>query len=129
MIPMAECRPYIKVTVLRILGVLLAFGLCALSIWQFNGQPSQAWQTFCVGFIVAGIAGTWNIYDINSWPLRKRTLVHTFFMALVVFPTLFISGWFPFNPANLALAAGIFILSGAIAWTIGYVFFRGKKIK
>ena len=127
MVPMAEFRPYIKVTLLRVLGVLLAFGLCALSIWQFNDQPSQAWQTFCVGFITAGIAGTWNIHDINSWPLRKRTLVHTFFMALVVFPTLFISGWFAFNLANLALAAGIFVLSGAIAWTIGYVFFRGKE--
>ena len=66
MIPMAEFRPYIKVTLLRVLGVLVAFGLCALSIWKFNGQPSQAWQTFCVGLIAAGIAGTWNIYDINS---------------------------------------------------------------
>lgn len=29
---MAEFRPYIKVTLLRVLGVLVAFGLCALSI-------------------------------------------------------------------------------------------------
>ncbi len=123
---MAEFRPYIKWTVLRVLGVLLAFGICSLSIWKFNDQPSQAWQTLCAGFIAAGVAGTWNIYDINSWSLRKRTLVHSFFMALVIFPTLFISGWFSFSLANIALAVGIFILTGGIAWTIGYIFFRGK---
>ncbi|MDO5079574.1 MAG: DUF3021 family protein [Streptococcus minor] len=123
---MAEFRPYIKWTVLRVLGVLLAFGICSLSIWKFNDQPSQAWQTLCAGFIAAGVAGTWNIYDINSWSLRKRTLVHSFYMALVIFPTLFISGWFSFSLANIALAVGIFILTGGIAWTIGYIFFRGK---
>lgn len=123
---MAEFRPYIKWTVLRVLAVLLAFGICALSIWKVNNQPSQAWQTLCAGFIAAGVAGTWNIYDINSWPLRKRSLVHTFFMALVVFPTLFISGWLSLNPANVALASGIFVLTGAVAWTMGYLFFRGK---
>lgn len=123
---MAEFRPYIKWTVLRVLAVLLAFGICALSIWKVNNQPSQAWQTLCTGFIAAGVAGTWNIYDINSWPLRKRSLVHTFFMALVVFPTLFISGWLSFNLVNVALAAGIFVLTGAVAWTMGYLFFRGK---
>ncbi len=123
---MAEFRPYIKWTVLRVLAVLLAFGICALSIWKVNNQPSQAWQTLCTGFIAAGVAGTWNIYDINSWPLRKRSLVHTFFMALVVFPTLFISGWLSLNLANVALAAGIFVLTGAVAWTMGYLFFRGK---
>lgn len=123
---MAEFRPYIKWTVLRVLGVLLAFGICSLSIWKFNDQPSQAWQTLCAGFIAAGVAGTWNIYDINSWSLRKRTLVHSFYMALVIFPTLFISGWFSLSLANIALAVGIFILTGGIAWTIGYIFFRGK---
>ncbi|MGT2811114.1 DUF3021 family protein [Streptococcus minor] len=123
---MAEFRPYIKWTVLRVLGILLAFGICSLSIWKFNDQPSQAWQTLCAGFIAAGVAGTWNIYDINSWSLRKRTLVHSFYMALVIFPTLFISGWFSFSLANIALAVGIFILTGCIAWTIGYIFFRGK---
>lgn len=123
---MEEFKPYIKWTILRILGVLIIFSIWALSIWKFNQQPSQAWQVFCVGFIAAGVAGTWNIYDINSWPLLKRSLVHTFFMALVVFPTLFISGWLTFSLINLFIAVSLFAVTGGIAWSIGYIFFRGK---
>lgn len=122
-----EFQPYIKPSILRTVVVLMIFGAISFSIWKGQDNPSLAWQVFCAGIISATVAATWNIYDINSWPLWKRSFLHTIIMGIVVLPTIFVSGWFPIRGiGDVLIGFASFVGFGIIFWTVGYFAFRNK---
>lgn len=95
---------------------------------QLTNQPSGARSTFVVGVIAAAVAGFSVLYDIESWSVLKQSLVHTGCMAVIVLPCLFLSGWFPMDgPRDALVILGIFVVTGVVTWSIGYVVF-GKLL-
>lgn len=82
----------------------------------FIEDNAQAHSTFIVGLIIGVTIVTIPIYDLDSWSLTKRSVVHFLLMLLTVFPLLLFSGWF-----TTPVAIGVFLLTGVIGWTIGYV--------
>ncbi|MGT2948009.1 DUF3021 family protein [Streptococcus devriesei] len=103
------------------------FSICSLCILYFKQNPDFTWQTFCGGIISTAIAGAWNIYDINSWSLRKRSLIHFLLMAIIVLPTVLVSGWFPIRGmGDILILLAVFACFGLVFWTIGYFAFRNK---
>lgn len=84
----------------------------------------QVKSTFIVGIIMASIGATSVIYDIGGWSLMKQSLVHFLVMLVTVFPCLLASGWFRLNHAiDYFKVFGIFLLVGAVIWTILYFVF------
>lgn len=85
----------------------------------FIPDEAQARSTLCAGLIVAAVIAAIPIYDINSWSLAKRSLVHFLAMLVTVFPLLLISGWF-----TLPISIVVFLLFGAVGWTVGCIINR-----
>ena len=122
-----EFQKYLKPTIIRVIIIFLLFTICSFSIVYFNHNPKLAWEIFCAGIISAAIGGAWNIYDINSWSLRKRSLVHFTVMVIFVLPTVLVSGWFPIRSfSDVLLVFAVFAAFGLAFWTIGYFAFRNK---
>lgn len=85
----------------------------------FQGKANQAKSTFLVALIlfVVGIATV--IYDIDSFSLLKRSVIHFIIMLVTVYPILLISGWFPLKTFKDALFIFLyFIVVGAVVYTI-----------
>lgn len=88
----------------------------------------QVKSTFITGLIITAVAAASVIYDIESWSIQKQSVVHFIFMLLTVFPCLLLSGWFPVNGIkDMVLVLGVFIVVGALLWSIAY-FVRTKLL-
>lgn len=88
----------------------------------------QVNSTFITGLIITAVAAASVIYDIESWSIQKQSVVHFIFMLLTVFPCLLLSGWFPVNGIkDMILVLGVFIVIGALLWSIAY-FVRTKLL-
>lgn len=102
-------------------GISLIMRAQELDSFQVN-------STFITGLIITAVAATSVIYDIESWSIQKQSVVHFIFMLLTVFPCLLLSGWFPVNGIkDMILVLGVFIVIGALLWSIAY-FVRTKLL-
>ncbi|MCB5054108.1 DUF3021 family protein, partial [Streptococcus mutans] len=90
-----ELKTFLKPTLRRVI-VILSITLL-LSAFLYWGQRDRfnARNVLCTGIIITAIAGAWNIYDLNSLSLIKRSLIHFLLMVITILPTLLLSGWFP----------------------------------
>lgn len=88
----------------------------------FIPDPVQARGSLCAGLIAAAVIAAIPIYDIDSWSLAKRSLVHFVAMLVTVFPLTLFAGWF-----TLPVSVGVFLLVGVIAWTVGYLIDRKNQ--
>jgi len=89
----------------------------------------QIKSTFITGLIVTSVAAASVIYDVEGWSLLKQSAVHFLIMLATVLPCLVASGWFALEtPVDFLKLFGIFIATGLVLWTVGYVIF-GKLIK
>lgn len=84
-------------------------------------DPEQARGTLCSGLIAGVTIAAIPIYDIDSWSLTRRSIVHFLVMAVTVLPILLLSGWF-----TVPVAIGVFLLFGVVGWTIGYFVSRAS---
>ena len=91
-------------------------GVIMVTLAFFIEDVAQSNGTLFAGLIPAATIAAMPIYDINSWPLAKRSLVHFLAMLATVLPLLLFSGWF-----RVPLAIGVFLLFGINGWTIGYL--------
>lgn len=108
---------------------LLAFGLVAFGFFM-QGKPDEAWPMISLGVIVAALLGGALLYWIDSWSLKKQSLMHFLLMLVTVLPALIISGWFPLNtPMDWVILIGGFLLGGAILWPTMYFIFGRNKAK
>ncbi|MEC6748602.1 DUF3021 family protein [Marinilactibacillus sp. XAAS-LB27] len=102
-------------------GISLIMRAQELDSFQVN-------STFITGIIITAVAAASVIYDIESWSIQKQSVVHFIFMLLTVFPCLLLSGWFPVNGIkDMILVLGVFIVIGALLWSIAY-FVRTKLL-
>lgn len=85
----------------------------------FISDPTQSKSTAIVGIIVGITLCTIPLYDIDTWSLPKRSLVHFAIMLVTVLPLLLWSGWFP-----PLIAVAVFLAFGLVGWTIGYTMHR-----
>lgn len=113
---MKQARPFV------ISGAITGVIMVAISLLIEDAAQSKG--TLFAGLIAAVTIAAIPIYDINSWSLAKRSLVHFLAMLATVFPLLLLSGWF-----SLSVAIGVFLLFGAVGWTIGYVVYRVQEKK
>jgi len=90
----------------------------------FIEDPAQSRGTLIAGLIAAVTIAAIPIYNIDSWSLVKRSLVHFLVMLVTVFPLLLLSGWF-----SVPIAICVFLLFGVVGWTIGYVVHRVQEKK
>lgn len=95
-----------------------------VAISFFIEDPTQAKGTLCAGLIAGVTISAIPIYDINSWSLGRRSLVHFLVMLVTVFPLLLWSGWF-----TPPVAIGAFALFGIVGWTVGYLINRAQEKK
>ena len=113
---MRQTRPF------AISGVITGTVMVAISF--FIEDAAQSKSTLVAGLIAAVTIAAIPIYDINSWSLTKRSLVHFLAMLATVFPLLLFSEWF-----TLPVAISVFLLFGIVGWTIGYVVYRVQEKK
>ncbi|WP_454131075.1 DUF3021 family protein [Microbacterium lacticum] len=104
---------------------LLSGGLTAVIMIAISfaiDDPAQAHSTRVVGVIAGVVIAAVPLYDIDSWPLWKRTAVHVIVMVVTVIPCLIFSGWFDLSTAGGVLALlGTFVGFGVLGWVIGFV--------
>jgi Zn-dependent membrane protease YugP len=90
-----------------------------------QGDSINARSTFAVGVIIAATSGASVVYQIERWTLRLQSLIHFGIMLCTVLPALYLSGWFVLNgPLDYLLIFGIFLISGAVLWTVFYLIFE-----
>lgn len=104
---------------------LLSGGLTAVIMIAISfaiDDPAQAHSTRVVGVIAGVVIAAVPLYDIDSWPLWKRTAIHVIVMVVTVIPCLIFSGWFDLSTAGGVLALlGTFVGFGVLGWVIGFV--------
>lgn len=104
---------------------LLSGGLTAVIMIAISfaiDDPAQANSTRVVGVITGVVIAAVPLYDIDSWPLWKRTATHVIAMVVTVIPCLIFSGWFDLSTAGGVLALlGTFVGFGVLGWGIGFV--------
>lgn len=98
-------------------------------IMKYQGvDQMQVRSTFVVGIIVACVAATFGIYDIEGWSLWKQSLLHFGIMLVTVYPCLLWSGWFELKGfVDYLKVFGFFVLWGLVLWTVAYFVF-GKLL-
>lgn len=106
-----KARPFL------ISGVTSAIVMIVISF--FISDPTQAKSTAIVGVIVGITLCTIPLYNIDTWSLLKRSLLHFAIMLVTVLPLLLWSGWF-----SPVIAVVVFLLFGLAGWTIGYLVHR-----
>ncbi len=120
---------YIKKALIRgIIPFAIMTGMSLLMKYQ-GMEPFQIKSTFLAGLIATSVMAASVIYDIESRSLLKQSIIHFLIMLVTVFPCLVVSGWFPLNRTiDYLKIIGIFLLVGAILWSLCYLIF-GKLIK
>ncbi len=119
----------LKQTLIRgIIPFAIMTGISLIMVSQ-GMDGFQIKSTFITGLIVTSVAAASVIYDVEGWSLLKQSAVHFLIMLATVLPCLVASGWFALEtPADFLKLFGIFIATGLVLWTVGYVIF-GKLIK
>lgn len=107
-------KPYIiSAAITLVVMMLISFGIA---------DPTQAHGTWIAGVIGCFVILAAMIYTIDSWSLRKRTVMHTLAMLMTVLPCLVISGWF--DTASWQ-GIGLMLLTyagfGVVGWTAGFM--------
>lgn len=107
-------KPYvISACITLVIMTLISFGIPDAT--QAHGTRIAG----CIGFFVILAM---MIYNIDSWSLRKRTIVHTLTLLITVLPCLAISGWFDItNWQGIGLMLLTYAGFGIIGWTVGFV--------
>ena len=113
---MRRARPIV------ISGVITGVVMATISF--FIEDPTQSRGTLVAGLVAAVTIVAIPIYDIDRWPLARRTLVHFLVMLVTVFPLLLWSGWF-----SVSVSIGVFLLFGLVGWTAGYLVHRTQRRK
>lgn len=95
---------------------------CMALILFFIGKSKVEYMgTAFTGLIVSIVLGSSLIYNIDTWSLIKKTIVHFCVMVVTIFPILLISGWFTINSVFDYLKIFLyFIFIGIILWTLGF---------
>ena len=87
----------------------------------FIPDKSQAHSTFIVGLIVFFVIIAMPVYNIESWSLLKKTIVHILAMLATVLPYLVLSGWFDIsNWRGIDVMLVTYVCFGVVGWTIGF---------
>lgn len=112
---------HVKNAVIRgAIPLIIMSGISLIMRWQVL-DAFQVKSTFITGLIVAAVAASSVVYEVDEWPLWKQSLIHFSLMAVTVLPCLFLSGWFPVRSVvDVLKLLGVFVLVGAGLWTIGY---------
>lgn len=106
------------------LVVMTAIGVALLA----QGKAEDGRSTLAVGVIVAAVAGSSVVYQVERWPLRTQSAIHFAIMLVTVLPALLLSGWFPVDSARGVLAVfGIFLVVGAVIWTVMFLIARAVE--
>ncbi|MFV9425178.1 DUF3021 domain-containing protein [Microbacterium sp. S1037] len=116
---------------MKLLGaVLLRAGIplvimTAIGIALFaQGKSDDGRATLAVGVIAAAVSGASVIYQIETWSMRKQTLVHFVIMGVTVLPALLLSGWFALDtPWHYLAVIGVFLGVGVLLWAFFFVLF------
>lgn len=114
--PVRKARPFL------ISGATSAIAMIAISF--FISDPTQSKSTAIVGTIVGITLCTIPVYDIDTWSLLKRSLLHFVIMLVTVLPLLLWSSWFP-----PLLAVAVFLAFGLMGWMIGYTIYQIQSRK
>lgn len=113
-------RPPVKAALLAgiPLVAMTAIGLALLA----RGEADDGRSTLAVGVIVAAVAGSSVVYQVERWSLRRQTAIHFAIMLVTVLPALLLSGWFPVDSARGVLTVlAIFLAVGAAIWAVMYL--------
>ena len=106
-------RPYLITAAVIFLAMLSGL---------FADQEPQATRDIVAGCLIGiVIILAIPIYSVDQWTLLQQTIVHFLIMAVTILPIVILSGWFEVTTANdVLIVIGIFLLSGVVAWSIGY---------
>lgn len=116
-------RTIVRVALLAGIPLIIMTGIGLALLAQ--GQEADGRSTLAVGVIVAAVAASSVIYQIDRWTLRRQTAVHFAVMVVTVLPALFFSGWFALDGVGDVLAViGTFLVTGAILWVLFYAISR-----
>ncbi|MDN5685970.1 MAG: DUF3021 domain-containing protein [Brachybacterium sp.] len=89
-----------------------------------EGEVEDGRSTIAVGIIVAAVAGSSVIYEVERWGLLRQSLVHVGVMVVTVLPVLLLSGWFPLDTVRgFLIVIGTFLLAGAVLWSMMFLVF------
>ena len=94
----------------------IAIAAIMTTLSYFISDASQAKSTLTSGLIAAIVIAAIPIYDIDTWKLPKKTVLHFLLMTATVLPLLFYAEWF-----SIMTSIIVFILFGCVAWVIGYL--------
>lgn len=119
----------IQAAVIRgVIPFIIVTGISLIMNFQ-KIDPHQVRSTFITGLIITAVAAATVLYEIDTWTLKKQSLVHFGVMLATVFPCLLISGWFPTKSfVDVIKVLGMFLFVGVILWSVLYIVFS-KIIK
>ena len=102
----------------------IPFGIMLILSIVLIHREIEVYHVLFGGLIGIILAGTSVIYDIESEPLKKQSIIHFIIMSATVLPCLALSGWYPLNSiSDYMRLIGTFLLTGLILWTIFYFIF------
>ncbi|GAA1648570.1 DUF3021 family protein [Microbacterium flavum] len=114
LIDVKKTRPFL------ISGAVTAVVMVTISL--FIPDRAQSISTLCVGLIAGVTIAAIPIYDIPSWSLLQRSLLHFGVIAVTVLPLVLVSGWF-----SAPVSVLVFLLFGVVGWTVGYLLHRRRE--
>ncbi len=118
---------FLKALIRGIIPFAITTGISLIMRYQ-KMDAFQVKSTFVTGLIIAFVAASSVIYEIDSWSIKKQSLIHLLIMSLTVLPCLFLSGWFKLDTAlDYLKVLGMFLFTGAILWSVLYFIF-GKLL-
>ena len=121
---------YVKAAVLRGGIVLVIMMGITLGMRHQQLDAFQVRSTFISGLIMAVVAASSVLYEVDGWSLRKQSLAHFVAMLCTVYPLLLCSGWFAVHGLLDAVKVlGVFLLAGAVLWSLLYAVFSRKQKK
>jgi|LSQX01.3.fsa_nt_gb hypothetical protein len=119
---------HLKQILIRGVIPFVIMGGIALIMNAQKMDSAQVRSVLIAGVIFTVVSASSVIYDVESWSIRKQSLIHFLVMLVTVLPCLIISGWFPLSSAaDYVKLLGVYLLTGAVIWSIMYFIFT--KIK
>ena len=102
------------------LVIMTAIGIALLA----QGKAEDGRATLAVGVIAAAVSGASIVYQIDTWSMRKQTLVHFAIMTVTVLPALLLSGWFTLDSVwGYIGVIATFLGAGILLWVFFFVLF------
>lgn len=101
-------------------GVLVSAEL----VERMHGQlGAVAAQTIVGGLYGAACMGGTVLYDIESWPLARSSVLHYLIIAVLYVPMAFLLGWVG-RPADILLVEGIQLAVYFLIWLVMWTVYR-----